>query len=333
MNQKGKGNDNFQTYTSKLFTATNNSNILMFKNQQTTGDTALLLDNVKIVPVAMCKYFGDNFDVKANAYAKVYNPDNDNPGRFDGLIGDVHYRQGGTTANFFAQISHHSRPGTLMLATRNVAGQKLVFISPDHNFVDNFFPSEEGTVYNLSFRTAPAYAFDNGDLITGSTNWSAVVFGSLETDYTRNVSQSNGVGILFRNNGGVQVFDKNNAILNFGAGTFTMDEDGWADVFIQYMVKDFDGTTSVDVSLYINDVLLTSFTTDTGFSANYLSFLSFAPNSNTMYAYSYFDNIALYSTAIPEPATWIPEPATWITLLLGLFGLYFIRKKSFPITK
>ena len=116
---------------------------------------------------------------------------------------------------------------------------------------------------------------------------------------------SDGLGILFRQNGGIQIFERN-ALVSGGdlpAGTFTVSHNyqeeglvGWADVRIVYYVPDFDGTSPVDVSLYVNDQLIKSFQTTKGFAGNFIQFEAYSATAGAWY-HSLVDDFALKSSA------------------------------------
>lgn len=339
---------------SRVFKATGDTQTIGFEGGRinatwsgTTNDTTALLDNVQVElkKLYFTKVFGDNFSVvnNSNTVRNFTDPSNDAANRFSGVLGgDIGYNEKGGAgiatngADNLQQVGHASARGyingfnndALMLATRQSGGQPYAGVTLDHNFIDEFDASE-GAMYRLEFSVAPLYAYgvtDGAVLNPQGTidSWAGVIFGSSADP--ANVNNSDGIGILFRQNGGIQIFDKTNTVYSADPGTLDT-SDGWFDVAIEYWVSDFDGS-SVGVDLYVDDVLIHSFGTLTGIDENYISFMSYMSSSvspSDNFHYTYFDDIAVYSTAYGLPETAVPEPGTWLMLILGLAGLAFRR--------
>ena len=75
-----------------------------------------------------------------------------------------------------------------------------------------------------------------------------------------------------------------------------MDENNWADVRVVYYVSDFNITAPVEVSLYINDQLISSFQTTKGFTQNFIQLEAYTAESSNNY-HSLFDNFVVKSSA------------------------------------
>ena len=267
----------------------------------TTTDTSLLVDNVQLKAYNLRNFFSDNYHVKANATGpNIGGPtSNDEPDRFGGLLGAMGYTIG-VKSNNQIQVGSGDYEGkckgSLFFATLSASGndQSQSHASPDYNFANVGAMSaadEGGRMYDISFRVAPQF-----DEAADSSNWAAVMFGLTESKRTANVNGSDGVGILFRRNGGIQIFDGTNgqAQQNFGAGTYELTDD-WADVRVVFFVPDFDGTSPVDVSLYVNDKLISSFQTGKGFLDNFIQLEGYSGNSG--YKRSLVDDLVVKASA------------------------------------
>ncbi|MBR6436226.1 MAG: hypothetical protein IKS45_06945, partial [Thermoguttaceae bacterium] len=262
----------------------------------TSGDTSLLVDNVQLKSYSMTPFFSDNFNVYANATgANIGGPsDNDQPDRFSGgLLGPLSYTNGVAGDNQI-QVGSNDYDGkcreALFFAVKSDQSQSHT--SPDYNFknLGAMTTAEEGgRMYDISFRVAPQFDED-----VSSSNWAAVMFGETVNSRAANVNGSDGVGILFRRNGGVQLFDRNALKVDLPAGTFALTDD-WADVRVLYYVPDFDGTSPVDVSLYVNGELITTYQTATGFTDNFIELEAYSANSD--YKRSLMDDFVVKSSA------------------------------------
>lgn len=94
------------------------------------------------------------------------------------------------------QLGAPDAPGQLRLFSPS-------YVSPDHNFT-------EGGKFTIEFDVNPGI----DDLESTSGDWCAVVFGA--TSQNPFVNGSNGIGILFRNSGDIQVFDGGTSV--YGGG-------------------------------------------------------------------------------------------------------------------
>ena len=261
---------------------------------KTSGDNTLLIDNVQLQAYELTTFFSDNYHVKANATgSNIGGPtSNDEPDRFGGLLGAMSYKVSGASNQM--QVGNGDYSGkckeSLFFAVKNDQSQSHV--SPDYNFA-NFgtlsVAEEGGRMFDISFRVAPQF-----DEATNSTNWAAVLFGLSEGSRTANVNSGDGVGILFRRNGGIQIFDRNSCIVDKPAGTFTLTDD-WADVRVVYFVPDFNGASPVEANLYVNDKFIASFQTSKGFTNNFIQLEAYTADGG--YKRSLIDDFVVRSSA------------------------------------
>jgi hypothetical protein len=155
------------------------------------------------------------------------------------------------------------------------------WVSPNRNFND-------GPTFTIEFDLDPSVL----DFERTSEDWAAIVFGASAPGQF--VNASDGMGILFRSNGQIQVFDGTTAIHGSEDNPLPAGEIG---VRIEVTGQDFSGTTSATVALFVNNtpVALTdtelTYTRANGFQANYLTLQGYA-NSGTEWQYT-FDNLTL----------------------------------------
>ena len=192
--------------------------------------------------------------------------------------------------------------GSLFLVAQSTGDQSHACPNYDFANVGAMSAADEGgRVYDMTFRIAPQFDDSN------ASNWGAVIFGTTEAGKGASVNASDGIGILFRQNGGVQIFDgtnNNTQIDNLGAGTFSLSHNykedgqvGWADVRIVYYVPAFDGASPVEVSLYVNDELIKSFQTTNGFTNNYVHFEAYSGSNDSKWYHTLIDDFVLKSSA------------------------------------
>jgi hypothetical protein len=155
------------------------------------------------------------------------------------------------------------------------------WVSPNRNFND-------GPTFTIEFDLDPSVL----DFERTSEDWAAIVFGASAPGQF--VNASDGMGILFRSNGQIQVFDGTAAIHGSEDNPLPPGEIG---VRIEITGQDFSGATPATVALFVNNtpVALTdtelTYTRTTGFQANYLTLQGFA-DSGTEWQYT-FDNLTL----------------------------------------
>ncbi|MBM3882949.1 MAG: hypothetical protein FJ387_25060 [Verrucomicrobia bacterium] len=189
------------------------------------------------------------------------------------------------TSDDYTQINLDLGTGKLYLQPSPVPGVPYVWVAPDYNFLD-------GGRYTIEFRLDPSY-FDVGRT---TSDWGAVVFGT--TAPGQAVNGSNGMGILFRSNGGLQVFDGAALVHDVAAGTLPAGE---LDVRIEVDTPNFLGNAPAVVSLFVNGTAFPigsdgpNYVKATGFRGNYVSLLGYAA-ANNFWAYL-FDDLTISAAA------------------------------------
>ncbi len=179
-------------------------------------------------------------------------------------------------------------PGTLTLTAVNGGWTS---VSPNHSYV-------EGSRFSVEFDVDPGA----NDVDSSSGDWAAIVLGAT----TRNVfvNASDGFGILFRHNGGWQVFDRATSVYGSPAGT-TLPTGEAFHVKIDVVADGFLGTNApVAVSVAVNGEPLaissdpaspTVLSMAGGFLANYITLLNYAAGSYTWI--DAFDNLKISAEA------------------------------------
>lgn len=209
-------------------------------------------------------------------------------GRQSGVIAPLNYVESAPSDDQ-TQVNAADAPGKLRLEARNNAPT----VSPDHNFI-------EGGTFSIEFDIDPGL----NDVGGTSDDWTAVVFGA--TKSKQFVNGSDGFGILFRNNGNIQVFDSGAAVYGGNGGVDGGLPQEEFHVRIDVVTANFlfgsPATLTVSVNGQAIDVAtdaggagLKSYTKQGGLGGNYLSFLSYASAGKDWV--STFDNIAV--SAIP----------------------------------
>ncbi len=132
-----------------------------------------------------------------------------------------------------SQIGQPDAPNQLKLT----AGNGVVMVSPDHNFT-------EGSNFSIDFDVDPGV----NDTADSSTDWAAIIFGA--GNETMSVNASDGMGILFRDNGALQVFD-GAASVYAGTGDLTIPTNGLFHVHLEVAAAGFAGSPAT-VKLFIN---------------------------------------------------------------------------------
>jgi hypothetical protein len=133
--------------------------------------------------------FSDSFDVSANSNDVNFEH---NAGRQAGLAAPLLYSDSAGPANPLTQVNNPDAPGRLRLST--ATGANFVSVSPNHNFT-------QGGEFVIEFDVDAGLNDPGG----ASSDWAAIVFGSTRQNVF--VNGSDGMGILFRNNGEIEVWD------------------------------------------------------------------------------------------------------------------------------
>lgn len=158
---------------------------------------------------------------------------------------------------------------------------RLATVSPNHNF-------KEGSEFIIEFDLDAG----TNDVANSSTDWAAIIFGASSSNVSVNAS-GNGIGILFRNNGFMQMFD---------GSTLVYDGSGISDGHIpydQFHVKisvsapDYNGSPAL-IALWVNDNFIKLSTNgpyikQSGFRDNWITLAGYG-NTNWVHI---FDNFSV----------------------------------------
>ena len=206
--------------------------------------------------------FQDNFNV--SAMTSDVNFENNLGRQNGGAVGVLSYSERTDTApggllDDFTQLNTPDAPGKLAL---NSTG--FIWVAPNYNFTD-------GGEFTLEFKVNPG---ENNPL-RNSGDWAAVVFGA--SDKGSSVNASDGMGILFRNDGRIQVFDGTVAV--YGSDLTNALPAGELAVRIEAQTSNFKGISPATVSMFVNGTQVQigggtniSHVKQTGFRGNYLTF-------------------------------------------------------------
>src|SRR5438876_573596 len=177
--------------------------------------------------------FRDTFDVSSQS-----NDINlENSLRQSGNAAPLTYAANNGSNPDLIQLNNPDSPGRLRL---NANGSvNLVSVSPNHNFT-------EGGEFTIEFDVDPGI----NDADSSSPDWAAVVFGATRQNVS--VNGSDGMGILFRNQGDIQVFDGTTSIYG-GNGDFPggLPRTNF-NVRIVVITADFQGSSPSAVSMFVN---------------------------------------------------------------------------------
>ena len=230
-------------------------------------------------------FFFDNYHVKAGKTGSAINDvSNNQADRFgDGLLGRLTYSVN-NAADWQTQVGNTSdgkNQELLMSAAKVNNTTTWSHASIDYNFANlgtSTVTEETVRLYEIDFKIRPC---ENAAATSG--DWGAIIFGLPEGNRFDNITSSSSerFGILFRRNGGMQVFESGKGGVTLSK-TFSL-VDNWANVKIQFYLSDFDHDTPVDVRVYVNDDLIQTFKTTNGFSSNYIEFNSIGVGARSMY--------------------------------------------------
>lgn len=220
--------------------------------------------------------FTDNFDVSQWTYDVNF----ENQGsRQTGTAAPLSYVErsahaSGGFADEFTAIYTDGVSSKLMLTVTD-----FTWVSPDYNFVD-------GPNFTISFKVDPS-VYDSGRT---SDDWAAVVFGATAPGMW--VNGSDGIGILFRSNGGYQVFD--GTALAYNSGPDEALPAGELSVRIEVSTANFSGNSPATIALFVNGSQVKisnsgmTYTKPSGFRANRITLEGYAATGN-YWAYTFDD--------------------------------------------
>ena len=230
-------------------------------------------------------FFFDNYHVKAGKTGSAINDvSNNEADRFgDGLLGRLTYSVS-NAAEWQTQVgnTNDGKKKELLMAAAKINNKTTwSHASIDYNFADlgTSTVTEEGVrLYEIDFKIRPCE-----NLAASSGDWGAIIFGLPADNRFDDITSSSTerFGILFRRNGGMQVFESGKGGVTLSK-TFSL-VDNWANVKIQFYLSDFNHDTPVDVRVYVNDDLIQTFKTANGFSSNYIEFNSIGEGARSMY--------------------------------------------------
>lgn len=149
----------------------------------------------------------------------------------------------------------------------------------------------------------------------GEWNYGAVIFGADAPLTLANISET--IGFYIQGNGNWGARDGTTLV---GSGTLgAIGDDQFYNVRIEYDVSQFDDSTPVPVSIYVDNAKIVSFLAQ-GVDHNFISLTAYQNPGYTGNFATYFDNFIVAYT--------IPEPSTLVLLALGGLGLALARRRS-----
>jgi hypothetical protein len=194
---------------------------------------AMLNSTLAQVSVTNELVFRDTFDVSA--------PSNDigfeNTLRQSGAAGVLTYAED-AAMDELTQLGSPDAPGRLRLQSNS-------YVSPNHNFI-------EGGRFTIEFDVDPGFDDDPGDGLSG--DWCGVVFGS--TSQNPFIFSSDGMGILFRNDGRVEVWEtQGQGALYSGSGDYPGGIPTGTNFHVRIEVDtaNFSGSIPATIRMFVND--------------------------------------------------------------------------------
>ena len=222
------------------------------------GGTAFAQEQVLI--------FQDTFDVSETETTDL---GFENVERQSGLLGATTYSD---PNDYLTIINSDWAPGKLSLFPE--PGSDWISVSPDHNFAF-------GSPFTIEFEVDAGV--DDEDNASG--DWAAIVFGA--TSKNSWVISADGFGILFRNNGDIQVFDGSTSIYEGNGGFADGIPKDDLDVRIEVEVGSFDGASPATIRMFINGEATViaageakEYVKPAGFQANFITLLGGAFGGN-----------------------------------------------------
>lgn len=225
----------------------------------------------------------DTFDVSGF----TFNLDQELASRQTGTAATAGYSWSGGAAEDY-QLGVEDAPGALRLQSTGYTA-----VSPNHNFV-------EGSSFTITF-DLDAGVNDPDGL---SDDWTAVIFGA--TSQNAFVNGSNGMGILFRNNGNIEVWDGGTRVSGGDGGIAGGLPKGVNTVRLECEVDNFRGAPAT-IRMFVNDqqVNIGASTAEhvkaAGFRGNYVSFGNYASAGNLWV--SSIDNLTVTTTPCIQLST------------------------------
>ncbi len=231
------------------------------------GSTAFAQEQVLI--------FQDTFEVSETETTDL---GFENDERQSGVLGATTYSD---SSEDLTVLNSEWAPGKLSLFPE--PGSDWISVSPDHNFAF-------GSPFTIEFEVDAGV--DDEDNASG--DWAAIVFGA--TSKNSWVISADGFGILFRNNGDIEVFDGGASIYGGNGGFAAGIPKDDLEVRIEVEVASFDGASPATIRVFINGEAAviaaggaTEYVKAAGFKANFITLLGGAFGGN-MWQHT-FDNL------------------------------------------
>src|SRR5438552_8782527 len=177
--------------------------------------------------------FRDTFDVSAQSNDVNF----ENNLRQSGNAAPLTYSENAPTDDL-TQVGAPDAPGRLRLQSNS-------YVSPDHNFI-------EGGRFTIEFDVDPGID-DTGDPLSG--DWCGVVFGSS----TQNpfIFSSDGLGILFRNGGNIEVWETQaQGAIYSASGEYPGGIPTGTNFHVRIEVDtaDFSGNSPATIKMFVNNI-------------------------------------------------------------------------------
>lgn len=219
--------------------------------------------------------FKDTFDV--SEASDDVNFENDT--RQSGALAPLTYTSTTDWSTILTQVGQADAPNELMLT----ADSGTAMVSPDHNFT-------EGSTFSIDFDMD---CLSNDTDSPRATDWAAVAFG--KSDQNSFVNTSGGMGILFRSDGRIQVFDGSTVVYG-GSGDVTIPTNGLFHVRLEVTSEGFGGFAAT-VKLFIDGIQARmddnslEHVVSAGFDNNYITLMGYAASGN--HWVDIFDNLEI----------------------------------------
>jgi len=242
---------------------------------------------------------------------------------------EVGTRQGGPLVpiNYVANTGnpandyHHQVFGAAPLQLAGDAGLTTVLVSPNYDFSGTVGSEVVGTKLSLSL---DANTIGAGTYFTQA----GITLGSSST-LAPATTKADGFSVLFiedtfgGNGNFIQLWDGSTLVDNLLANPAG---GGWGNV--ELFMSDagdgnpWDGVGSTTIDLYVNSIFVSTFTKGAGgYTANFLTLEGSANFFGTQLATHVFDDVTVYTSAVPEPSTFALAG-------LGLASLIIFRRRK-----